>query len=325
MTRAVHTNNNKSCSRPWSGFVASTVPCPPSMPAHDWLSTKIDTRIRGKLTATGTRIRDLSAEVSEAKAATEGDPTNAAKVLKYQRLVIWAVGARHPGIVQVIRDSCPFTNPGSLDVYYEAVAAFDHDFGHKYEATDEYEDHLSMKRKLRDIYKKILDLPEDRRARLVGQQAFSTSLQNPFLEHDPCRIAFDNKLQDHVVFYTHSSADSFAPTLHCTTIHLVFRNPCPYVSEYHLLPNKQKLVPVFPCPWHEMESLRTTDKLALPPTRPCACKTRTLDIAAVRMNAIEHIRIQICHCQTPGEQQLTAGLFPCSPHQPSLAVDVGVL
>ncbi|KAJ7866947.1 hypothetical protein B0H14DRAFT_3442077 [Mycena olivaceomarginata] len=122
----------------------------------------------------------------------------------------------------------------------------------------------------------------------------------------------------------------------------------PYVAEYHPSPNKQKaraqgprlrqqqwrnwtydvlpkLVPVFLRLWHETESLRTTDELALPPTRPCACKTRTLDIAVVRMNAIEHIKIRICHCQTAGEQLLTAGLFPCSPHRPSLAVDVGVL
>ncbi|KAJ7737480.1 hypothetical protein B0H14DRAFT_2638747 [Mycena olivaceomarginata] len=56
-------------------------------------------------------------------------------------------------------DSCPFTNPGPLDAYYEAAAAFDRDFGHKYEATDEYEDCLSTKRKLWDIYKKILDPP----------------------------------------------------------------------------------------------------------------------------------------------------------------------
>ncbi|KAJ7757315.1 hypothetical protein B0H14DRAFT_2404558 [Mycena olivaceomarginata] len=91
---------------------------------------------------------------------------------------------------------------------------------------------------------------------------------------------------------------------------------------YDVLP---KLVPVFLCLWHETESLCTTDELALLPTIPCACKTHTLDIAVVRMSAIEHIQIQVCHCQTAGEQLLTAGLFPCSPHRPSLAVDIGVL
>ncbi|KAJ7330265.1 hypothetical protein DFH08DRAFT_662238, partial [Mycena albidolilacea] len=91
---------------------------------------------------------------------------------------------------------------------------------------------------------------------------------------------------------------------------------------YDVLP---KLVPVFLRLWHETESLCTTDELALPPTRPCACKTHTLDIAVVRMSVIEHIRIWVCHCQTAGEQLLTAGLFPCSPHRPSLAVDIGVL
>ncbi|KAJ7753015.1 hypothetical protein B0H14DRAFT_2635655, partial [Mycena olivaceomarginata] len=191
-----------------------------------------------------------------------GDPTNAAKVLKYHRLgnamppMISNTNSLQPPTIQsdsgrrsptptsahtsrgglgeyqmdelrhrAISDSCPFTNPGPLDAYYEAAAAFDRDFGHKYEATDEYEDRLSTKRKLRDIYKKILDLPEDRRTRLVGQRAFSTSLQNPFPEHDLRRVTFDNKLRDRVAFYTRSTADSFAPTLHRTTIHLVFRNP----------------------------------------------------------------------------------------------------
>lgn len=89
---AVRTNDNKSRSRPWSGFVAaSTVPRPPSTLAHDWIDDY------------ETKAASLSAEVSEAKAAagtfhlpspkdfsdfvfSEGDPTNAAKVLKYQRL-----------------------------------------------------------------------------------------------------------------------------------------------------------------------------------------------------------------------------------------------
>jgi hypothetical protein len=90
---AVRTNDNKSRSRPWSGFVAaSTAPRPPSTPAHDWIDDY------------ETKAASLSAEVSEAKAVagtfhpppplkdvcnlvfSEGDPTNAAKVLKYHRL-----------------------------------------------------------------------------------------------------------------------------------------------------------------------------------------------------------------------------------------------
>ncbi|KAJ7711041.1 hypothetical protein B0H14DRAFT_3524710 [Mycena olivaceomarginata] len=219
-TRAVRTNDNKSRSRPWSGFVAaSTAPRPPSTPAHNWIDDY------------ETKAASLSAEVSEAKAVAEGDPMNAAKVLKYHRLAAdYTERTRREYQMDELRhraisDSCPFTNPGPLDAYYEAAAAFDRNFGHKYEATDEYEDRLSTKRRLRDIDKKILDLPEDRRTRLVSQQAFSTSLQNPLPEHDLRRVTFDNKLRDRVAFYTRSTADSFAPTLHRTTIHLVFRNP----------------------------------------------------------------------------------------------------
>ncbi|KAJ7809305.1 hypothetical protein B0H14DRAFT_2608196 [Mycena olivaceomarginata] len=189
-----------------------------------------------------TQAASLSTKVSEAKAVTEGDPTNTVKSTATDyaerfgpsepETEVSSYIARTRREYQMdelrhcaISDSCPFTNPGPLDAYYEAVAAFDRDFGHKYEATDKCEDCLSTKRKLWDIYKKTLDLPEDRRVRLVGQQAFSTSLQNPFLEHDLCCITFDNKLRDCVAFYTRSTADSFTPTLHCTMIHLVFRNP----------------------------------------------------------------------------------------------------
>ncbi|KAJ7330264.1 hypothetical protein DFH08DRAFT_815186 [Mycena albidolilacea] len=189
-----------------------------STPAHDWIDDY------------ETKAASLRAEVSEAKAVTEGDPTNAAKstaadyterfgpsepdtdvssyIARRTRREYQMDELRH----RAISDSCPFTNPGPLNAYYEAAAAFDRDFGHKYEATDEYEDRLSTKRKRRDIYKKILDLPEDRRTWLVGQQAFSTSLQNPFPEHDLHPVTFNNKY-------------SFAPTLHRTMIHLVFRNP----------------------------------------------------------------------------------------------------
>jgi hypothetical protein len=53
---AVHTNNNKSRSHPWSGFVAtSTAARPPSTPAHDWID---DYEMKAA---------SLSAEVSEAK------------------------------------------------------------------------------------------------------------------------------------------------------------------------------------------------------------------------------------------------------------------
>ncbi|KAJ7898245.1 hypothetical protein B0H14DRAFT_2557283 [Mycena olivaceomarginata] len=234
-TRAVRTNDNKSRSRPWSGFVAaSTAPRPPSTPAHNWIDDY------------ETKAASLSAEVSEAKAIAEGDPTNTAKstaanyteqfgLLEPNTDVSSYIARRTRREYQMgelrhraISDSCPFTNPGPLNAYYKAAAAFDHDFGHKYEATDEYKDRLSTKHKLRDIYKKILDLPEDRRTQLVGQQAFSTSLQNLFPKHDLRRVTFDNKLRDRVAFYTRSTADSFAPTLptlHRTTIHLVFRNP----------------------------------------------------------------------------------------------------
>ncbi|KAJ7224981.1 hypothetical protein B0H12DRAFT_959182, partial [Mycena haematopus] len=91
---------------------------------------------------------------------------------------------------------------------------------------------------------------------------------------------------------------------------------------YDVIP---KLIPVFLALWHKTESLRNAEGLQLPETTACSCKSRTLDVAVVRWNAIEHVRIKVCACQTAAEQLLAAGLFPCSPQRPSLAVEVGVL
>ncbi|KAF7369959.1 hypothetical protein MSAN_00625700 [Mycena sanguinolenta] len=86
-----------------------------------------------------------------------------------------------------------------------------------------------------------------------------------------------------------------------------------------------KLIPVFLALWHKTESLRNIDGLELPALKPCGCKKRKLDVAVVRWSGLEHIHIEVCACQTAAEQLLTAGLFPCSPQRPSLAVDVGIL
>ncbi|KAJ7453455.1 hypothetical protein FB451DRAFT_1185263 [Mycena latifolia] len=75
-----------------------------------------------------------------------------------------------------------------------------------------------------------------------------------------------------------------------------------------------KLVPVFIKLMHDTMSLRDMPGLA-----------RTLDIAVVHMNIIEHLQLRICACQPAPTQLLKAGLFACSPRHPSLAVDLHVL
>ncbi|KAF8149681.1 hypothetical protein K438DRAFT_1910421 [Mycena galopus ATCC 62051] len=86
-----------------------------------------------------------------------------------------------------------------------------------------------------------------------------------------------------------------------------------------------KLVPVFMRLWHDTQSLRHSEGLELRETTLCSCKTRTLRIAVVHMTLIEEIRLIVCRCQSAPEQLLHAGLFPCSPTHPSLAIDIGLL
>ncbi|KAJ7710781.1 hypothetical protein B0H17DRAFT_1155465 [Mycena rosella] len=76
---------------------------------------------------------------------------------------------------------------------------------------------------------------------------------------------------------------------------------------------------------YDTQSLRHTEALAVKVAPPCLCGKRALRVAVVRMNVIEDIRLMVCQCQPAPLQLLRAGLFPCSPQNPSLAVDVQVL
>ncbi|KAJ7187566.1 hypothetical protein GGX14DRAFT_580987 [Mycena pura] len=92
---------------------------------------------------------------------------------------------------------------------------------------------------------------------------------------------------------------------------------------YDVIPT---LVPILMNLLYKTTSLRNTDGLKLETRSACTCrKQRHLDVAVIRMTAIENIRICICACSTAPAILLRAGLFPCSPLHPSLAVDVQVL
>ncbi|KAJ7439184.1 hypothetical protein B0H11DRAFT_1934777 [Mycena galericulata] len=86
-----------------------------------------------------------------------------------------------------------------------------------------------------------------------------------------------------------------------------------------------KLVPNFIELMHETKSLHNTSGLVLEDSPPCACNKHTLYIAIVRMNVIGHKRLSVCACSPAPTLLLKAGLFPCSPLYPSLAVDLNVL
>ncbi|KAJ7118701.1 hypothetical protein C8R43DRAFT_1091017 [Mycena crocata] len=74
------------------------------------------------------------------------------------------------------------------------------------------------------------------------------------------------------------------------------------------------------------KSLRdTTSLVELGAPTPCFCIKRNLKVAIVRMTAIEHCSVGVCDCNPAPMQLVRAGLFPCSPLHPTLAVDMQVL
>ncbi|TFK59700.1 hypothetical protein BDN72DRAFT_780383 [Pluteus cervinus] len=68
---------------------------------------------------------------------------------------------------------------------------------------------------------------------------------------------------------------------------------------------------------------------AIPPLtqQPCSCsqKGKSLEVNLLGFLAIAKLNIRICKCTLAATQLLSQGYFPCSPVEPTLAVDVRVL
>ncbi|KAJ7753343.1 hypothetical protein DFH07DRAFT_744528 [Mycena maculata] len=87
------------------------------------------------------------------------------------------------------------------------------------------------------------------------------------------------------------------------------------------------LIPVFIRLWHTTRCLRHSDALPCPTTTtPCECRNPVVcQISVVQFTKIEDIEIDVCSCTPAAQQLLAAGLFPCAPLRPTLAVDIRVL
>ncbi|KAJ7061307.1 hypothetical protein C8F01DRAFT_987598 [Mycena amicta] len=77
----------------------------------------------------------------------------------------------------------------------------------------------------------------------------------------------------------------------------------------------------------ETRSLRETANLPVNEGATCGCQKRVLTITVIRWQAIEDIVLRVCNClgSTAPVLLLRAGLFACSPCNPTLAVDVQLL
>ncbi|KAF7329534.1 CxC2 domain-containing protein [Mycena kentingensis (nom. inval.)] len=93
----------------------------------------------------------------------------------------------------------------------------------------------------------------------------------------------------------------------------------------------------------ETESLHNTANLCLGPGSTCGCHKRVLHLTVIRFTgasglspiqspanrnaALEEAVVNTCRCPgaTAPEQLIRAGLFPCSPTNPTLAVDINLL
>ncbi|KAJ7060644.1 hypothetical protein C8F01DRAFT_1253133 [Mycena amicta] len=95
--------------------------------------------------------------------------------------------------------------------------------------------------------------------------------------------------------------------------------------------NWQKVLPalvqVYLTLLQDTSSLRNVSEAAMREGEPCSCSKRTLNVTVIRWDEIEEITLQVCSCSSSNAPTLLlqAGLFACSPKNPTLAVDVRVL
>ncbi|KAJ7149089.1 hypothetical protein C8R43DRAFT_1128849 [Mycena crocata] len=86
-----------------------------------------------------------------------------------------------------------------------------------------------------------------------------------------------------------------------------------------------RLIPDFVRLWHKTQGLRHADKLSLPVAKTCHCTSVLCKITVVRFTVMEDLELRVCDCNPAAEQLLSAGLFPCAPRRPTLAVDLRLL
>ncbi|KAJ7053451.1 hypothetical protein C8F01DRAFT_1088689 [Mycena amicta] len=87
------------------------------------------------------------------------------------------------------------------------------------------------------------------------------------------------------------------------------------------------LVQVYLTLLQDTSSLRNVSEAAMREGEPCSCSKRTLNVTVIRWDEIEEITLRVCSCSSSNAPTLLlqAGLFACSPKNPTLAVDVRVL
>ncbi|KAJ7154030.1 hypothetical protein C8R43DRAFT_1126688 [Mycena crocata] len=86
-----------------------------------------------------------------------------------------------------------------------------------------------------------------------------------------------------------------------------------------------RLIPQFVRLWHKTQGLRNADDLSLPSPRACHCSSIQCKITLVRFTTMQDLVLKVCDCNPAAQQLLSAGLFPCAPLRPTLAVDVRLL
>nr|GAT53357.1 predicted protein [Mycena chlorophos] len=109
----------------------------------------------------------------------------------------------------------------------------------------------------------------------------------------------------------------------------IFKDLAPKSREEHvnwkrLMP---ELVPIYMALLKCTTSLRTRQTVPASDDPVCVCTGRSLNVTVVRFDDIAEETLRICACKsrTAPAQLLRVGLFPCSPCNPTLAVDIQLL
>ncbi|KAF8177162.1 hypothetical protein K438DRAFT_1978803 [Mycena galopus ATCC 62051] len=188
----------------------------------------------------------FKAQVSAAKDAWLAEPRNITKKLKYHCLAADYVEVhgsltRDPELAAYITrktlqefnvdqlryraaSSCPYTEGGAIDAYFDAAETFDRDFGHPVLFADELDELLATKRQLRQINQRLGRLDPETQAQLAGRPILEFVIQNPFPVPDPRHKHFYTQIRERWAALKGVNPDTLPWSSRCASFQFTLKN-----------------------------------------------------------------------------------------------------
>ncbi|KAF8126658.1 hypothetical protein K438DRAFT_1790359 [Mycena galopus ATCC 62051] len=120
--------------------------------------------------------------------------------------------------------SCPYTEGGAIDAYFDAAETFDRDFVHPVLFADELDELLATKRQLRQINQRLGRLDPETQAQLAGRPVLEFVIQNPFPVPDPRHKHFYTQIRERWAALKGVNPDTLPWSSRCASLQFTLKN-----------------------------------------------------------------------------------------------------